>query len=318
MAIRFRKSIKIIPGVRINIGKKGISTSVGPRGATVNLSKRGTRVTAGIPGTGISASHLYKSTNSKSRVKTTSVKQVHSRKYSAVEWAMSAFLVEFMAILFWVKQSGGVAFFAGIVAIGIPIILIIRWFSKRSEKIAELNTTKFALERAESMSIPHEPTPLCSAGLNEVEPHWVTIAKAHGAYVEPKSRTKGSTNKPIPPTSEKPIYEHAESDKHNLELMEECCEAGSAIYWSQVEGERLCAAPYYFERVAILRRKNKDFSGEIDICNQWKAIISDYRKQPMVISGRAARVHLSPRSLALLARYPKAKELLKKQKAADR
>lgn len=60
MAFRFRKSIKIAPGIRLNIGKTGVSTSVGRPGATVNFSKRGTRVTAGIPGTGLSASHLYK------------------------------------------------------------------------------------------------------------------------------------------------------------------------------------------------------------------------------------------------------------------
>ena len=59
MALRIRKSIKIAPGVRINISKSGVSTSLGVKGATVNLSKRGTRVTTGIPGTGISSSKFY-------------------------------------------------------------------------------------------------------------------------------------------------------------------------------------------------------------------------------------------------------------------
>lgn len=59
MALRFRKSFKIAPGVRVNLSKSGISTSVGKKGLTANLSKRGTRVTAGIPGTGLSASKLY-------------------------------------------------------------------------------------------------------------------------------------------------------------------------------------------------------------------------------------------------------------------
>ncbi|MCQ4267391.1 DUF4236 domain-containing protein [Stutzerimonas degradans] len=61
MAIRFRKSIKIAPGVRLNVSKSGISTSVGGKGATANFSKRGTRVTVGIPGSGLSASKLYSS-----------------------------------------------------------------------------------------------------------------------------------------------------------------------------------------------------------------------------------------------------------------
>lgn len=58
MGFRFRKSVKVFPGVKLNISKSGISTSVGRRGATVNFSKRGTRATVGIPGTGISYSTM--------------------------------------------------------------------------------------------------------------------------------------------------------------------------------------------------------------------------------------------------------------------
>jgi hypothetical protein len=54
MGFRFRKSFKILPGVKINLSKSGISTSLGGKGATVNLGKRGVRSTVGLPGTGIS------------------------------------------------------------------------------------------------------------------------------------------------------------------------------------------------------------------------------------------------------------------------
>src|SRR5436190_18064094 len=51
----FRKSIKILPGIRVNLGKRGFtSVSVGPRGAKVNVGKKGTFLTTGIPGTGLS------------------------------------------------------------------------------------------------------------------------------------------------------------------------------------------------------------------------------------------------------------------------
>lgn len=53
MGWRFRKSIKIMPGVRINFSKSGISTSVGPRGAKVTFGPNGTYVNTGIPGTGL-------------------------------------------------------------------------------------------------------------------------------------------------------------------------------------------------------------------------------------------------------------------------
>lgn len=53
MGLYFRKRIKILPGVHMNVSKSGTSWSVGPRGAKVNFGKRGTYVTTGIPGTGI-------------------------------------------------------------------------------------------------------------------------------------------------------------------------------------------------------------------------------------------------------------------------
>jgi hypothetical protein len=53
MGFRFRKSIKIAPGVRLNLSKSGISASAGVRGATVNVGKRGVTASASIPGTGV-------------------------------------------------------------------------------------------------------------------------------------------------------------------------------------------------------------------------------------------------------------------------
>ena len=56
MGFRFRRSLKIAPGVRLNFSKSGVSTSLGGRGATVNLSKRGAHGTVGVPGSGLSYS----------------------------------------------------------------------------------------------------------------------------------------------------------------------------------------------------------------------------------------------------------------------
>lgn len=55
MGLRFRKSIKILPGVRVNFGLKSTSISLGGRGFRTTYSSTG-RVTrsVGIPGTGLS------------------------------------------------------------------------------------------------------------------------------------------------------------------------------------------------------------------------------------------------------------------------
>lgn len=55
MALRFRKRVRILPGVTLNISGSGVSTTLGPRGASVNIGKRGTYLNTGFPGTGISA-----------------------------------------------------------------------------------------------------------------------------------------------------------------------------------------------------------------------------------------------------------------------
>ena len=65
MGFRFRKSIKILPGLKINLTHKGISSaSIGKPGASLNIGKKGTRTSVGIPGTGLSYSkhQPYKNT----------------------------------------------------------------------------------------------------------------------------------------------------------------------------------------------------------------------------------------------------------------
>jgi Protein of unknown function (DUF4236)/Bacterial SH3 domain len=59
MGWRFRNSVKIAPGIRLNFSKSGISTSLGGSGATVNIGSKGTRSTLGIPGSGVSYSTLH-------------------------------------------------------------------------------------------------------------------------------------------------------------------------------------------------------------------------------------------------------------------
>jgi hypothetical protein len=54
MGFRFQKRLSILPGVRINLSKGGVSTSLGPRGADVNIGRDGVTTNAGIPGTGLS------------------------------------------------------------------------------------------------------------------------------------------------------------------------------------------------------------------------------------------------------------------------
>lgn len=54
MGLRFRRRFTIIPGIRLNVSKSGVSASIARRGAWFTFGRKGTRTTLGIPGTGLS------------------------------------------------------------------------------------------------------------------------------------------------------------------------------------------------------------------------------------------------------------------------
>ena len=70
MGLRFRKSVKIAPGIKLNFGRKSHSVTFGGKGFHHTISSTGRKTTtAGIPGTGISYSTSSggKKTKSKKR-----------------------------------------------------------------------------------------------------------------------------------------------------------------------------------------------------------------------------------------------------------
>lgn len=72
MAIRFRKSIKIAPGVKLNLNKKSAGITVGGKGVHYTVNTSGTRTaSAGIPGTGLYVTDVS-SSKSKKKKQTTS------------------------------------------------------------------------------------------------------------------------------------------------------------------------------------------------------------------------------------------------------
>lgn len=72
MVWKFRKRIKIVPGVTINLSRSGVSTTIGTKGASVNIGKNGTFLNTGIPGTGIyDRKRIGNGTNKRSSVMST-------------------------------------------------------------------------------------------------------------------------------------------------------------------------------------------------------------------------------------------------------
>lgn len=69
MAFLFRKRIKILPGIWLNLSKGGISTSFGGKGITVNIKDDKVKTTASIPGTGLSYRTTSTSTQEDAAIK---------------------------------------------------------------------------------------------------------------------------------------------------------------------------------------------------------------------------------------------------------
>lgn len=73
MGFRFRKSFKIAPGVRVNVGKKSVGISAGVKGARVSVNSSGRKTTTvGLPGTGLSYSKTEKIGGSKTSIRSSS------------------------------------------------------------------------------------------------------------------------------------------------------------------------------------------------------------------------------------------------------
>jgi hypothetical protein len=54
MPFRFYRRFRLLPGVSLNLSKRGASVSLGERGAHVTVGTSGIRETVGLPGTGLS------------------------------------------------------------------------------------------------------------------------------------------------------------------------------------------------------------------------------------------------------------------------
>jgi Protein of unknown function (DUF4236) len=59
MGFRFRRTFTLLPGVRLNLSKSGLSASIGPRGLHYTIGAKGTRTTVGLPGSGISYTEFH-------------------------------------------------------------------------------------------------------------------------------------------------------------------------------------------------------------------------------------------------------------------
>jgi hypothetical protein len=106
MGLRFRRSIKLVPGVRLNIGLRRASLSFGGKGFTYNVGPNGSRVTVGIPGSGLSYSTNLQHQNPATLL----ANSLPARKrYSATPFVIIAFVLGLIYIAYRPENPGGSA-----------------------------------------------------------------------------------------------------------------------------------------------------------------------------------------------------------------
>jgi hypothetical protein len=97
--LRFNRRIKLLPGVTLNLSKKGISTSLGPHGAKITVGHGKTRMTAGLPGTGLSHTTIIKNKPAQQQLSTSPIKQHQSSSYPKNRLSRSAAIFWFLVVL---------------------------------------------------------------------------------------------------------------------------------------------------------------------------------------------------------------------------
>lgn len=129
MGLRFRRSIKIAPGVKINLGKKGISTSIGKRGAGITFGPNGTSTHVGIPGTGVSYTKKVSSSSQRN--------SANNKKENSCSSNCGCYLLLFALIaIVWLiilgdivqKYGNNVGYIFMGVTFALPIIFLIIYF----------------------------------------------------------------------------------------------------------------------------------------------------------------------------------------------
>lgn len=125
MGLRFRKSFKIAPGVKLNLNKKSSSVTFGGKGAHYTVNSKGkTTKSVGIPGTGI----YYTETSDKKRNprSSTPVRNTQTgKRNNEKSYGCLFYLLAFLAICL------GIAFYSFLWVPG--IIAIIYFAIKKSE-----------------------------------------------------------------------------------------------------------------------------------------------------------------------------------------
>ena len=262
MGVRFRKSIKLGGGVRVNISKSGIGYSVGTKGARITKSaKGGVYGTVSAPGTGMS--YRTKNLNSKgssyNTVKTKNntnelieISLIHTQEQQRIIREINEVIIEtqkklnqLKRIEFNIKSIKYCNIIWGIFIVTIPMIFV---YKKWREKLID---QKFKIEqeltilksRCDELQLQYENT-IDNSISNEVD----------------YSDLGYELNK-----------KGMEFEKNN--------DIDNAIKYYELSIENNFEGTYPYNRLTILYRKKKDYCNEIRVIESAIKIFENIQNQ---------------------------------------
>lgn len=145
MAFRFRKSKKVAPGTRINLGRKSAGVSFGNKGAGISFnSRRGVHARVSIPGTGISY--------------TGKIGGKHRRKKSACPGLISRIAT---AVLFISFVSWAVPVLIPVFVVGLAAIIIWSVAAAKREQAAMLSDDQDVTASDPAANVVHDVPVVC-------------------------------------------------------------------------------------------------------------------------------------------------------------
>ena len=109
--LQFRKRIKLLPGVHLNIGKTGVSVSAGVRAASVTWGRKRMTVSGGVPGTGLYARETLKVGSAAPATPPTAAEIIEpARPPSAAAYRLGRWIGRHWLVLLALTLAAGAAF----------------------------------------------------------------------------------------------------------------------------------------------------------------------------------------------------------------
>lgn len=102
MGFRFRRTVGLGKGVRLNLSKSGVGISAGVKGARVGVGPTGKRASVGLPGTGLRYEKQVRKSKSEPVPQTSTERQRSSFLVRTIKWA----LIFLAAMLVWGWLTG--------------------------------------------------------------------------------------------------------------------------------------------------------------------------------------------------------------------